>query len=178
MLFVMKQSNLYNLFFTYPKVYKEYDNLQLNPKNLERAIDVSFEKLKLYAYKCRDQYIDDCNDDEEEDDEQFTLQKYLDWVEEIKSENYVRTNEYDNCWWEDVFDSEIYIKKMLHALAGNPDWWLAFLETRLKQNDAANDPFNKRQNRKNNGANFSCFCPFNKLFDGWYEFTKTSPIVK
>ena len=66
MLFIMKKSDLKNVYFRYPEAYKDYENIKLNPKHLKHAIDVSFRKLKVYAVKCKEQYIDEWNDDKEE----------------------------------------------------------------------------------------------------------------
>ena len=35
---------------------------------------------------------------------------------------------------------------------------------------------NKKQKKKNSCADFPCYYPLYKQFDGWYEFTKTSHI--
>ena len=116
----MKKSDLYNLYFQYPEAYKDYENIKLNPKHLKHAIDVSFRKLKVYAVKCKEQYIDEWNDDEEENrSDPMTLEKYEEWIQEQRDDPYNRSDEYDKCWWEDVFSSEHLIKKMLHAIAEN-----------------------------------------------------------
>ena len=103
----MKKSDLYDLYFKYPKAYQDYDKLQLNPKYLEHAIDVSFRKLKVYAEKCKEQYIDEWNDNKEENgSDPMTPAKYKEWIQEMRDDPYNRNNEYDKCWWEDVFSNE------------------------------------------------------------------------
>ena len=144
----MKKCELSNVYFRYPKKYQDYENIKLNPKHLKHAIDVSFTKLKVYAVKCKEQYIDEFNDDKENSSNPFTLEKYNEWIQELRYDPYNRNKEYNKCWWEDVFSNNHLIKKMLHAIAANPAWWLSFLETRLKQEYKSDDSFNKKQNQK------------------------------
>ena len=88
-----------------------------------------------YAESCKAQYIDEWNDDT---DQPLTREMYEEWFQKQSESIYGRSQEYYECWWEDVFSNEDSIKRILHAIATNPAWWLSFLETRLKQEDAPN----------------------------------------
>ena len=57
----------------------------------------------------------------------------------------------------------------MFAMAANPAWWLASIES-IKQKKREEDITNKKSERI---IRFTCYCPFNKSFLKWYEFTKT-----
>ena len=72
-------------------------------------------------------------------------------------------------WWEDVKNDVKDIKLFMFAMASNPAWWIAFIETirQQKEDELRNHKKSKRV------IKFPCYCPFNKRFSKWYEFTKT-----
>ena len=72
-------------------------------------------------------------------------------------------------WWEDVKNDVKDIKLFMFAMASNPAWWIAFIETirQQKEDELRNHKKSKRV------IKFTCYCPFNKRFSKWYEFTKT-----